>query len=186
MNLFLDVSVKSRFRMRILMMTKSVVCGLSMTQNGVTTNVAYSYDGEGNRATQTVGNTANNDNSVTSYAYDSQQRLTLVSQSVNGAAAATVMKCGYRSDGLRAWKENAQGVRTYFLYDGSNLIGEFDQNGNAKAIQTWGAEGLASRQTTPGTASGNRFYSWDPRGHRPKAPPSRRLFCDYRSFAGSG
>ncbi len=127
-------------------------------QSGAQTNTSYSYDGEGNRATYADGS------QVLTYTYDSQQRLTAVTK-YTGGAGQVILKCGYRCDGLRAWKENAQGVRTYFLYDGSNLIGEFDQNGVVKAVQTWGAEGLASRQTTPGIASGNRFYSWDPRGN---------------------
>ncbi len=134
------------------------VTGIATTQSGVTTNVGYTYDGEGNRASVTSGNT------VTSYGYDSQQRLTAVTQSVGGAAATAVLKCGYRADGLRAWKENAQG-RTYFLYDGSQLVGEFDSSGVMQVSQTWGAEGLAYRRTASGTSAGTRFYSWDVRGN---------------------
>ena len=131
----------------------------SSTQSGVTTNVAYTYDGAGNRATQTIGNT------VQTYSYDSQQRLTLVKQSVGGAAATVTLKCGYRCDGMRAWKENGAGVRTYFLYDGSNLVGEFDTNGVAQATQTWGAEGLAYRRQLTGATPGTKFYAWDARGN---------------------
>ncbi len=127
-------------------------------QSGAQTNTSYSYDGEGNRATYADGS------QVLTYTYDSQQRLTAVTK-YTGGAGQVILKCGYRCDGLRAWKETGAGVRTYFLYDGDQLIGEFDQNGVVKAVQTWGAEGLASRQTTPGIASGNRFYSWDPRGN---------------------
>ena len=57
-----------------------------------------------------------------------------------------------------ARKEDAQGVRTYFLYDGSQLVGEFDQNGAAQATQTWGAEGLAYRRQLTGAAAGTKFY----------------------------
>ena len=134
------------------------VMGVATTQSGVTTNTGYTYDGEGNRSSLTSGNT------VTGYGYDSQQRLTAVTQSVNGAAATAVLKCGYRADGLRAWKENAQG-RTYFLYDGSMLVGEFDSMGTMQASQTWGAEGLAYRRTASGASAGTRFYSWDVRGN---------------------
>ena len=110
---------------------------------GVTTNVGYAYY---------------------AYTYDSQQRLTKVTQSVGGAAATVTLKCGYRCDGLRAWKENGAGVRTYFLYDGSQLVGEFDTNGAAQATQTWGAEGLAYRRQITGTPA-TKFYSWDARGN---------------------
>jgi len=134
------------------------VTGIATTQNGVTTNATYGYDGEGNRSSFTSNGT------TTNYTYDSQQRLTQVTQSVNGAAATAVLKCGYRADGLRAWKENAQG-RTYFLYDGDALVGEFDSTGTMQVSQTWGAEGLAYRRTASGTSAGTRFYSWDTRGN---------------------
>jgi RHS repeat-associated protein len=115
---------------------------------------------------QTVTSTSTTSGSSTTfYAFDSQNRLTQVSQSSNGGVAAVVMKAGYRADGLRAWKENAQGVRTYFLYDGSNLVGEFDSSGVMQVSQTWGAEGLSYRRTASGASAGNRFYSWDVRGN---------------------
>ncbi len=139
--------------------TNNQVTNLAFTQNGATSNTGYTYDGEGNRASLTSGNT------VTTYAYDAQQRLTQVSQSVNGAAATVTMKAGYASDGLRAWKENSQGVRTYFLYDGDQLVAEFDSSGVMQASQTWGVEGLSYRRTASGASAGNRFYSWDVRGN---------------------
>ena len=133
--------------------------GTSTTQSGVTKNTAYTYDGEGNRANLSDGT------QVLTYAYDSQQRLTAVNRYVNGVGPTPVLKCGYRCDGLRAWKENGAGVRTYFLYDGSNLVGEFDTNGVAQATQTWGAEGLAYRRQLTGTTPATKFYSWDARGN---------------------
>jgi RHS repeat-associated protein len=66
---------------------------------------------------------------------------------------------------LCSWKENAQGVRTYFLYDDDQLVAEFDSSGVMQASQTWGAEGLAYRRTASGPSAGNRFYSWDVRGN---------------------
>ncbi len=126
---------------------------------GTTSSTSYTYDGEGNRASLTSGNT------VTTYAYDAQQRLAQVSQSVSGATATVTMKAGYSSDGLRAWKENSQGVRTYFLYDGDQLVGEFDSSGVMQASQTWGVEGLSYRRTASGASAGNRFYLWDVRGN---------------------
>jgi len=133
------------------------VTGVATTQSGVTTNVGYTYDGEGNRSSVTANGT------TTNYVYDSQQRLTSVTQTTGGATS-TILTCGYRADGLRAWKQNAQG-RTYFLYDGARLVGEFDTNGVMQASQAWGAEGLMYRQTASGASAGTRFYSWDVRGN---------------------
>ncbi len=132
------------------------ITGSTFTQNGTTSNT---YDGEGNRTSVTSGDT------TTFYDFDAQQRLSQVRRSTGGAAATVQMKAGYSSDGLRAWKEDAQGVRTYFLYDGDQLVGEFDQSGVLQASQTWGAEGLSYRRTASGASAGNRFYSWDVRGN---------------------
>ena len=52
-------------------------------------------------------------------------------------------------------------MRTYFLYDGDQLVGEFDTNGVAQATQTWGAEGLAYRRQLTGAAAGTKFCAWD-------------------------
>jgi len=134
------------------------VTGIATTQSGVTTNIGYTYDGEGNRSSVTANGT------TTNYGYDSQQRLTSVTQTTGGATS-TILTCGYRADGLRAWKQTGAGVRTYFLYDEDQLLGEFDTNGVMQASQTWGAEGLAYRRTASGASAGTRFYSWDVRGN---------------------
>ncbi len=135
------------------------ITGSTFSQNGTTSNTGYTYDGEGNRTSVTSGDT------TTFYDFDAQQRLSQVRRSTGGAAATVQMKAGYSSDGLRAWKEDAQGVRTYFLYDGDQLVGEFDQSGMMQASQTWGTEGLSYRRTASGASAGNRFYSWDVRGN---------------------
>jgi RHS repeat-associated protein len=71
----------------------------------------------------------------------------------------------YLLDGLRAWKEDVQGVRSYFLYDDDQLVAEFDSSGVMQASQTWGADGLSYRRTASGASAGNRFYSWDVRAN---------------------
>ena len=53
---------------------------------------------------------------------------------------------GYRSDGLRAWKQDNQGVRTYFLYDGGNPILELDPSGAVKNVNVFAPDGLVARK----------------------------------------
>ncbi|MEI7831809.1 MAG: hypothetical protein WCJ56_01225 [bacterium] len=56
---------------------------------------------------------------------------------------ADKLSAGYRSDGLRAWKE-VNGVRTYFLYAGGQLLAELDESGTLITSYTWGPTGLLS------------------------------------------
>jgi RHS repeat-associated protein len=60
---------------------------------------------------------------------------------------AIKLKAGYNGLGLRIWKENDNG-RIYFLYDGTDLLAELDQNGTIKTINIFGATGLLSRNDT--------------------------------------
>ena len=84
--------------------------------------------------------------------------------------AATVMKAGYRADGLRAWKEKSNGERVYFLYDGEQLLCEVDGSGTdageVRATSWWGADGLISRSYSPAGGGGyDRSYVWDTKGN---------------------
>ncbi len=112
----------------------------SYNANNQLTTGSFVYDGNGNPTTY----------AGTAMTYDPENRLTSV---------GTVMTAGYRADGLRAWKETSAG-RTYFLYDGYDIVCELDNAGNVTAANTWGANGLISRR-----AGGNStFYTFDERG----------------------
>ena len=125
---------------------------------GGTTN--FAYDGNGNATTyQGYTNTFNESDKLTSVT--SHNGYTSVGQPTS---TATFFTAGYRSDGLRAWKSGLYGT-TYFLYDGSQLVCEFDGNLNLNKINVWGADGLLGRQSgiLPGTPI--NFYLWDDRGN---------------------
>lgn len=74
----------------------------------------FAYDGNGN-PTSYAGTTC---------AFDVENRLT----------AYGAHGYGYRSDGLRAWKQPSGSAKTYFLYDGGNPILEMDATGAVTAI----------------------------------------------------
>ncbi|MCC7493782.1 MAG: RHS repeat-associated core domain-containing protein [Fimbriimonadaceae bacterium] len=95
----------------------------------------YVYDGNGNPTT--FGGTA--------LTWDVENRMT---------AHGTAFEAAYRGDGLRAWKEGS--TRTYFLYDGINVVCELDAVGDLLAASTFGAAGLISR--------GAVQYQFDPLG----------------------
>ncbi len=104
------------------------------------TGTGFGYDGSGNTTTyksQTL-------------IFDPEKRMT-----VYGSAQTD----GYGGDGLRAWKQTG-GVRTYFLYDGAQPVGEYASTGTLTATNTFGADGLVSRHTGGITA----FYTFDERG----------------------
>lgn len=74
----------------------------------------------------------------------------------------TLLTADYGADGLRAWKQDALGTRTYFLYDGVTPIHELDGTGAIKATNTFGANGLTSRRDALGN---DAFYTFDERGN---------------------
>ncbi len=63
----------------------------------------------------------------------------------------TAMSAGYRADGLRAWEDNGT-TRTYYLYDGYDIVCELNSSGNVMATNTFEANGLVSR-------GGSGFYT---------------------------
>ena len=57
----------------------------------------------------------------------------------------TLLSADYSCDGLRAWKAGADGKKTYFLYNGTQLLCELDANGAVTCYNVWGPTGLLSR-----------------------------------------
>jgi RHS repeat-associated protein len=104
------------------------------------TDSGFTYDGEGNPTTY-AGQTLT---------FDPEDRMT---------SYGNVLTAGYRTDGLRAWKQTANG-RTYFIYDGIMPVCELNEVGAVSAVNTFGANGLISRQTNAGSV----FYAFDPQG----------------------
>jgi RHS repeat-associated protein len=118
------------------------------------TNSSFAYDGNGNPTTY----------KTSSLSFDPQNRLT---------SYGSVQTDGYWADGLRAWKQNSGG-RTYFLYDGTQPVGEYDSTGTLTAENIFGADGLLSRYTPSG---GRLFYSFDLRG-----AVAERLYANGASY----
>jgi RHS repeat-associated protein len=73
----------------------------------------------------------------------------------------TMLSAGYRGDGLRAWKQNGAGTRTYFLYDGLTPVVELDATGAVTAVNSFGPNGLLSRSSGGSTV----YYAFDERGN---------------------
>jgi RHS repeat-associated protein len=119
---------------------------LAVNADNQLTGNGFAFDGNGNPTTYQGVNLT----------YDDEDRLTGV---------AGILTAGYREDGLRAWKQNNQGVRTYFLYDGDTLACELDASGNVTAAYGFGAAGLAQiyypQLPTPLHCS----FSFDPFGN---------------------
>jgi RHS repeat-associated protein len=83
--------------------------------------------------------------------FDVENRLT---------AYGSALTNGYRGDGLRAWKQPGGGAKTYFLYDGTDVVCELDSSGNLAAHSTFGASGLVSRRA----GSTTTWYAHDAHG----------------------
>jgi RHS repeat-associated protein len=105
------------------------------------TDANFTYDGEGNPTTY----------NGTSLTFDAEDRMT---------AYGTVLTNGYMDSGLRAWKQDGSGNRTYFLYDGETPVCELDASGDVTATNTFGPDGLISRRV----GSNSTFYAFDIQG----------------------
>jgi RHS repeat-associated protein len=102
------------------------------------TDSGFVYDGEGNPTTY----------AGTALAFDPEDHM---------ISFGTALIAGYRANGLRAWKQTVNG-RTYFIYDGTQLVYEMDGLGNVSAVNSFGAVGLISRHSSLGSA----FYTFSP------------------------
>ena len=135
---------------------------------------AYGYDLVGNpttwKGTAQTFNSVNQNTLGGTVTFDANGNP----QSWNGAALTydannklvsigTVLTAGFGRDGLRAWKQNSAGVRTYFLYDGLVPVCELDASGNVTAVNTVGPTGVLARHTN-GVGGGSVFYAFDPQG----------------------
>jgi RHS repeat-associated protein len=138
------------------------------TRNGGYTN-SFAYDLAGN-ATQFRGNarTYNTENQRTGsgFAYDGNGNPTSYAYTSlafdpenHMTSFGSALTAGYRADGLRAWKRSASG-QTYFVYSGIVPVCEMDSTGNVTAVNTFGRDGLVSRDT----AAGEQVYAFDPQG----------------------
>ena len=85
------------------------------------------FDGNGNPTTY-AGNTLT---------FDVENRVTSIGSNLTS---------GYRSDGMRAWKQGSTGGKTYFLYDGGNPIVELDSSGNVANVNVFAPDGLVARK----------------------------------------
>ena len=75
----------------------------------------------------------------------------------------------------------------YCLYDGTQLVGEFDSAGHFTAAFGWGASGLMQRYLP--SSSTYTFYAFDPQGsvvnrYRSQDPPGQ--FYDAPSYGDFG
>ena len=87
--------------------------------------------------------------------YDSDDQLT---------SYGSALTAGYDAFGMRAWKQNASSVRTYFLYDGARPVCELNSSGTVTAVNTFGANGLISRATISGGTPTPTYYTFDTTG----------------------
>jgi RHS repeat-associated protein len=106
---------------------------------GVFDTTSYEYDVNGNMTKKSV------DGSVTSYVYNTEDRLAEV---WSGEAGSGSLIAAYYYDpfGRRLWKEVGD-VRTYFHYADEGLVGEYDAGGNE--IKTYGYKPGSTWTTDP-------------------------------------
>ncbi len=145
------------------------------THNRVTGNTNYEFK-------DTTGNPVKYNGC--DMVYDAEDRLIKVTKPT--ATPSILLTCGYYADGKRAWKQadesnrtttNLSNTRTYFLYDGDQLLCEVKYDSaittNDKyyvtAINLWGADGLAGRAVKTGTGTSainyaTTWYAYDQQG----------------------
>jgi RHS repeat-associated protein len=109
--------------------------------NNQQTGTGFGHDTNGNPTTY----------KGVSLTFDPENRLT---------SYGSVLTAKYTGDGLRAWKQPGATGKRYFLYDGSLPVIELNKDGEAIAVNTFGAHGLVSR-TESLTST---FYTFDLQG----------------------
>jgi RHS repeat-associated protein len=130
----------------------------------------FAYDAAGNPTTfkTATGQTFSADNQNTAIGYDLDGNP--MSWGTNAlsfdtashlTSVGTELTAGYNADGLRAWKQSSAGT-TYFVYDGLTPIAEANSSGTVTAVNTWGANGLASRRSV--SSGSSTFYTFDVQG----------------------
>jgi RHS repeat-associated protein len=162
----------------------------SSTRNGGFTD-NFAYDSAGNPTTfkgVTKSFNSNNQQTGTEFVHDGNGNpttyagMTLTFDPENRMTAfGNALTAGYNGDGLRAWKENATAT-TYFLYDGIIPVVEFDSSGSVMATNTFGAAGLASRNS----ATTSVFYSFDSEGSVSQRTSSSGTALSNHLFAAHG
>ena len=96
----------------------------------------------------------------------------LTSQTAVGSGVVTYK---YDAFGRRVTSQTpaqlTAGKKTYYIFDGQTLIGEFEGTGATAAINTtytWGADGLVSERIAPPgggfTSAGSLWYCYGPQG----------------------
>ena len=120
------------------------------SNNQETTGSAFLYDGAGNTTQMPNGNLATPAAPAPTHKliYNAQGQLAQLRDANNVVIASYV----YRGDGKRAWKELANGTRSYFYYAGEQLIAATN-GANVSSLQLWGADGLIGARTLNSTTS---------------------------------
>ena len=103
----------------------------------VGTTTTYEWDDTGNQ-TRKSGHEG-----ITSYAYDSEKRLTDITLRGDDGSVTSINHFTYYPDGRRLSATNTAGQTTYFFYDGLNVLVETDGSGattaryTSKAVDDW-------------------------------------------------
>ncbi|HMZ78043.1 MAG TPA: hypothetical protein PKX01_17790, partial [Rhodocyclaceae bacterium] len=116
-------------------------------------NFAYQYDDNGNLIRKTLLATGN----YTQYTYDAENRLTKVEEFAAGNPTA-ITTSSYRYDGLgRRIEKVANGQTTRYIYDGEDILLEYNGSNVLQARYTHGPgidEPLSRTPMVPGLGSG--------------------------------
>ncbi|MCI1278363.1 MAG: hypothetical protein LKG23_05190 [Nitrospira sp.] len=118
-------------------------------------NFVYQYDDNGNLTRKTLLATGN----YTQYMYDAENRLIQVQEFAAGNPTA-ITTSSYRYDGLgRRIEKVANGQTKRYIYDGEDILLEYDGSNVLQARYTHGPgidEPLSRTPVTPGVGSGHQ------------------------------
>ncbi|MBS1712976.1 MAG: hypothetical protein JST30_01430 [Armatimonadetes bacterium] len=150
---------------------------------GISYTQSFAFDDAGNPTTfRGASQSFNSDNqrSATGYAFDGNGSPTTYAGATFGWDEALRLVTitngsqyrwyGYRSDGLRAWKDSATGTSPsgnnptttarYFYYDGGEPVLETDVNGSVIGINVFAPDGLVARYN----GSSWKYFQFDQQG----------------------
>ena len=130
----------------------------------------YTYDGDGN---WTGGNGF-------SMSYDD---LNHNKQEV--VSGVTTMNYTYDARGLRVVAQPTSGAKTFYIFDGTTLLGETQNTAGPTAAYTWGASGLVSERLLTGTPK-SLWYHFGPQGETRLLTNSSGTSVDTYTYSSYG